>query len=73
LSIAKGRNRPVEPFRMGSPLSLPERRQAWTERTMPRRQSLRSRNGHASSTGSVRARLTSSRVWWLRIKLGASS
>ena len=60
--IAEGRNRRIEPFRVGSPLSLPESRKAWAERAVPRRQSPRGRNGHASSTGSVRARLTSSRV-----------
>jgi hypothetical protein len=29
LGIAERRNRPVEPFGVGSPLSLPESRKAW--------------------------------------------
>ena len=60
--IAEGRNRAIEPFRVGPPLSLPESRKARAERTVPRRLNLRGRSGQASSTGSVRARLTSSRI-----------
>jgi hypothetical protein len=62
LGLAEGRNRLIEPFRVGSPLSLPESCKSWAERTMPRRLSPRGRNSHASSTGSVRPRLTSSRI-----------
>ena len=60
--IAEGRNRAIEPFRVGPPLSLPESRKARAERTVSRRLNLRGRSGQASSTGSVRARLTSSRI-----------
>src|SRR5437868_7675209 len=62
LGIAEGRNRRIEPFRVYSPLSLPESGKARAKRTVPRRLSRRGRNGHASSTGSARARLTSSRI-----------
>jgi hypothetical protein len=60
--IAEGRNRAIEPFRVGPPLSLPESSKARAEGTVPWRLNLRRRSGQASSTGSVRVRLTSSRI-----------
>jgi hypothetical protein len=47
---------------VGSPLSLPEHRKAWAERTVPQRLRPSGKNGHASSTGSGRVRVTSSRT-----------
>src|SRR5262249_52437418 len=56
LQIAEGRHRGVEPSRMGSALCLPKSRQAWAEPAIPRRRGCCGTNGHASSTGSARAR-----------------
>ena len=62
LGVAEGRHRPIEPFRVGSLLSLPKRRKARAQGTVPGRLSCRVTNRQASSTGSARARLTSSRI-----------
>jgi hypothetical protein len=70
--VAKRRDRSIKPFRMIGPLDLAECRKTRAEQTVPNRPHFPRQKTQASSTGSTRARLSSSRGW-LRMTLGASS